>query len=292
VLNFRSPRDPMRLSPPEAGGPVPPHLPPRVGLGPIRLFLLSAILAGALPTSAKAQTTGDAVPYSLTELSYFSIGCFGPCLCAVVSFPFSGSFYLRQIDTGPLYTNYAVENLSGAFSRGGKMVRVTGGGRYRIGGEVALTHELQLDLVIGGDYPQSFDSGLVPGGSDFPAITITTPAHGFACYDTVIEFRAKPATAGIPEARPPGVIAVPNPFRAGVELRFASASPPPLEVAILDVHGRTVRSLDGGVWAMSAQHVMTWDGLASDGTAAPPGIYLARVRWPEREWTRRIVKLE
>ena len=38
--------------------------------------------------------------------------------------------------------------------------------------------------MIGGDYAQSFDSGLVPGGSDFPAITISTAAHGFACYDT------------------------------------------------------------------------------------------------------------
>ncbi len=270
---------------------MPPRIPPGVGRGPIWLFLLPAILAGALPALANAQATSDAVPYNLTDLSYFSIGCFGPCDCAVMPFPLSGSFYLRQIDTGPLYTSYAVEDLNGAISRGGKLVRVTGGGQYRIGGEVALMHELHLDLVIGGDYPQSFDSGFVPGGSDFPAITITTPAHGFACYDTVIEFRAKPATAGIPEAGPPDVLPVPNPFRSGVELRFVSASPP-LEVAILDVHGRTVRSLDGGAWALSAQHVLTWDGLASDGTAAPPGVYLARARWPEREWTRRIVKLE
>jgi len=270
---------------------MPPQLPPGVGRGPIRLFLLSALLAVALPALASAQTGSDPVPYTLTEISNFDIGCFGPCDCAVMFFPLSGSFYLRKLDTDPLYTYYAVENLSGAFSRDGKFVSVTGGGQYRIGGEVALTHQLHLDLVIGRDYAQSFDSGLVPGGSDFPAITISTAAHGFACYDTVIDFRAKPATAGVPESGPASLLAVPNPFRVGVELRFASAAPP-VEVAILDVHGRTVRSLDAGPSTMSGQLAMTWDGQASDGTAAPPGIYLARIRWPDREWTRRIVKLE
>jgi hypothetical protein len=70
--------------------------------------------------------------------------------------------------------------------------RVTGSGTYRIGGEFARMHQLQLDLKVGDREVERFDSGLVAGGAEFPAIGVSISLNGIACFDRVFRVDAKP----------------------------------------------------------------------------------------------------
>src|SRR5204863_3751845 len=69
---------------------------------------------------------------------------------------------------------------------------VTGSGAYRIGGEFALQQQLSLDLQVGADKVQHFDSGLVTGPAPFPEIKATISVNGQKCFDTVFEVSASP----------------------------------------------------------------------------------------------------
>jgi hypothetical protein len=74
---------------------------------------------------------------------------------------------------------------------GGQDVRITGSGTYRIGGEFARQHQLVLELTIGDETPQQFDSGLIPGGAAFPdMLPIVISINGMVCFDTVIDIRS------------------------------------------------------------------------------------------------------
>jgi hypothetical protein len=257
---------------------------------------LSVIIAGAIATPAWSQIGApDSIfDYVLGDYSAYQIGCFGPCECAVQAFPLSGTFRLRKTGVDPLYTHYAVEALQATFLRGGQHVAVSGAGEYRIGGEVALTHQLVLDLVIDGAPARRFDSGVVAGGSTFPSIGIQVAANGFACYDTVGAIAAKPVTASVPV--PPGssigLSAVPNPFGTDTEIRFVLGSRAPVDVRIFDSSGREVRAMARGIWLDAGPQALPWDGHLADASRAKSGLYFARVRWAGREWAARIVKLE
>jgi len=57
-------------------------------------------------------------------------------------------------------------------------------------GEFALQQQLSLDLQVGGDKVQHFDSGLVTGPAPFPEIKATISVNGQVCFDTVFEVSA------------------------------------------------------------------------------------------------------
>ena len=71
-------------------------------------------------------------------------------------------------------------------------MRIAGSGTYRIGGEFALQHQLSLDLAVGSDPPEHFDSGLVVPPTRFPRIDASISIHGGYCFDTVIDLHARP----------------------------------------------------------------------------------------------------
>jgi hypothetical protein len=86
---------------------------------------------------------------------------------------------------------YAVEDLE--WTLPGEPPRdVRGSGTYRVGGESASMHQLELDLSIDGGEAQHFDSGLVAGGGEFPRISIAVSVNSMVCFDTVFDIRAKP----------------------------------------------------------------------------------------------------
>jgi hypothetical protein len=281
----------------------PPETPRPVTEGPLdasparrttsrcRSSILPAAIAlvAALATGARAGE--PAVPYQLEAGSSYDVGCNGPCDCAVTRYPLSGTFELRRVDENPLYTTYAVEAFAVAFERAGRTVTIVGTGEYRHGGEVAIQHQLQLDVAIDGDTHLLFDSGWVGGGSEFPEIRIATAAWQFACIDTVISLVARPATAGVDPFASAAARAVPNPFHALTELRFALARAAAADVVILDGQGRAVRTLLARAPLGAGDHRVGWDGRADDGSTARPGVYIARVRAGERVWHRRLIKL-
>jgi len=136
--------------------------------------------------------------YALQKESGFTQGCFDPCMCPIqMTQPVEGSFALieRSSDAPGLFREFDVRAVQWLVKRGANPIRITGSGRYRVGGEVALTQQLELDLQLGGGPLQHFDSGLVPGGGDFPAIDVRISINGEFCYDTVIDVVAVPVAS-------------------------------------------------------------------------------------------------
>jgi hypothetical protein len=95
----------------------------------------------------------------------------------------------------PLFTWYRVENVNWVVTIDGTDTRITGSGTYKVGGEVALQQQMTLKLGVGSGAAQTFDSGLVGGGSSFPEIDIAMSVNGMVCFDTVIDIRSKPVPA-------------------------------------------------------------------------------------------------
>lgn len=240
---------------------------------------------------ALAARPGFAATYALiTPPSALEIGCEGPCLCAVEATPTYGSFDLVHTGSDPLFDYYDVQRYIASFNNGPGTVTVLGSGTYKIGGEVALTQEMTLDLEIEGRPVQHFDSGLVPVGTPFPGILVSCAAHGFACLDTVVRVSAKPVdVAGTPVgSRPAGRLAVwPNPFTSESRIAFTLADPGPAKLTIVDLAGRTVARLQP-----SAARVVTWDGRRDDGRPAPAGVYWVRLVWSGGVDQRSLIKLK
>ena len=53
-------------------------------------------------------------------------------------------------------------------------------------------HQMELDLSIDGGPLTPFDSGMVNGGNEFPAINIALAKNGFYCYDIVLDIASRP----------------------------------------------------------------------------------------------------
>jgi hypothetical protein len=140
--------------------------------------------------------------YTLLPGSTFQQGCSGPCLCPIeIEQELTGTFTLFPTGVDPLFTNYSLEGISWTAEgpNGQPAHTITGGGTYRLGGEVAVMHQLTLDLSIDGGEPTHFDSGLVVGGSEFPTISISAN-RGAVCFNMWIDILAAPAEEQVPTA--------------------------------------------------------------------------------------------
>jgi hypothetical protein len=155
-------------------------------------FLAITVVAITAST-ARAQT--DPVLYRI-ESGQFSRGCYPPCKCPLYSSDdLRGTYTLTLSSVGPLFTTYKVNDVNWVVPIDGQDTRITGSGEYKVGGEVATQQQMTLKLTVGTDAPQTFDSGLVSGGQDFPAINITMSVNGMQCFDTVIQIKSKPVPA-------------------------------------------------------------------------------------------------
>jgi hypothetical protein len=161
--------------------------------------LIAALLGASLsaltapPVIAQASTS-PGVNYRLDDGSTFQRGCFDPCACpAGPILPIQGTFRLTPTSSDPLFDHYAVTNVEWMVRQpDGSTLSVAGSGTFKIGGEVAITEELSLDLVVGSEAVQHFDSGVVAPPVQFPLLDLTISIHGMYCYDTVIRVRARP----------------------------------------------------------------------------------------------------
>src|SRR6266516_8095705 len=140
-------------------------------------LLLWGVVAASTPASAQTSTL-----YRLNKDSTFQQGCFPPCLCPImIAVPVKGTFVLTPTGFDGLFNTYAVTDVNWLVSIGGSNTPVTGSGTYKIGGEFALEQQLSLDLQVGGDKVQHFDSGLVTGPAPFPDIKATISVNGQQC---------------------------------------------------------------------------------------------------------------
>jgi hypothetical protein len=159
-----------------------------------RPFLAAGILAAAALSSRAQTDLRNPVFYKLGVGSTFQRGCFPPCMCPVgISAPVRGTFLLTPAGSDPLFEYYAVTDVNWKTRLAdGTVIPITGAGTFKIGGEFALTEQLSLDLAVGTDPPQHFDSGLVVPTVPLPLIDLTVSIHGVYCFDTVITLHSRP----------------------------------------------------------------------------------------------------
>ncbi|NOT32963.1 MAG: T9SS type A sorting domain-containing protein [Candidatus Eisenbacteria bacterium] len=82
--------------------------------------------------------------------------------------------------------------------------------------------------------------------------------------------------------------ASPNPLTSSTSLDFDLPVAASVHMAIYDVTGRSVRTLERRALA-AGRHRVTWDGTADHGGQLPAGVYLARLSAGDRVETQRIV---
>lgn len=256
----------------------------------LRSMILSLASAAVL---AHAAGAGSGILYQLGSEAHFETGCFAPCACPVlIQAPVEGTFVLVPAGYDGLYHHYDVVSVDWHVPSGNGQAHVTGSGRYKVGGEVAVQQQMTLDLALDGDPPATYDSGLVPGGGGFPGIDVDVAIHGFFCRDSAFHVQARPSTAGVEGT--PGTARLrvsPNPFQLRTEIGFAMPESGPVFAAVHELAGRRIRTLAAGErYGPGAQH-LTWDGMRDDGNRAGGGIYFVVVRAAGRELRCAVVKV-
>jgi hypothetical protein len=93
--------------------------------------------------------------------------------------------------------------------------------------------------------------------------------------------------------RPAGRLqpAVPNPFNPRTTLRFVLEQDGAVDLAILDLNGRRVRTLLSGPLGAGV-HAVPWDGRDGRGRRLASGIYLSVLRFQGDVETGRLVLLK
>jgi len=155
-----------------------------------------ASLASVMAPRVTAQVSHPrGVHYRLDDDATFQRGCFDPCACPMFErASVKGTFRLTPSGADPRFQYYAVDDVSFKVAQpDGSVLPIQGSGTFKIGGEFAIQEELSLDLVVGDDAVQHFDSGVVVSPVPFPRLDLTISIHGVFCFDTVIEVRAQPS---------------------------------------------------------------------------------------------------
>lgn len=85
--------------------------------------------------------------------------------------------------------------------------------------------------------------------------------------------------------------AAPNPSANHFTIRFGLAEDAQGSLAVFDVSGRLVRTLESGT-LRAGDHAVTWDGRSESGVAMPSGIYYVRLRGGKLSFEHTLVKLD
>lgn len=128
--------------------------------------------------------------YTLTESSRYSNGCFELCACPLAFSGVAGSLVVVPAGSDGSFEVFQIPSVKWNVPL--PALQVSGSGTYRIDRNARI-QRLALDLRVGEQDVQHFDSGLVGATVDFPAIDALIAIHGApACIDTRFEIRAVP----------------------------------------------------------------------------------------------------
>src|SRR5690349_18088216 len=252
-------------------------------------------LAWALFAVPAAPAGAQVVSCSLSPGSEFRTGCLDPpCACGPGRNPMTATLTWVRLAPAPPFARYDVVGVHWVVQFPKGFVTITGSGTYRVGGTGTVQQQLALDLVIGSSPVLHFDSGLVPGGGDFPRIEAALSVHGgIACADSFLVVRSVPDGGTLGVGAPGLSLAplAPNPFRAATRLAFTLRDDGPVRVTVHDPAGRRVRTLAEGDWLAAGAHTVEWDGRRDDGRACAPGLYFVRVQSPGMAERASVIKL-
>jgi hypothetical protein len=124
-------------------------------------------------------------------------------------------------------------------------------------------------------------------------IATTVDERRVMCYDTTESlFELTASATQDPSARlpmrPEITKAYPNPFNPETRIAFTLAKPEEVRLAIYNLVGQKVRTLETGTFA-EGEHTVMWDGLTDERTQAGTGLYLCRLETSGSVDTRRIL---
>jgi hypothetical protein len=159
-------------------------------------FLSLLLVTVLLPRAGTAKHPETYLRYELSEGSTYTVGCYDPCDCPI-SEPVrvEGFLELQPSESNPLFEAFEVSSVLWRVSSPAGAFQVGGCGTYTVGGEVAITQRLELDLVVEGSVMR-FDSGWQPGGSGYEeALDLAVSQNGMVCFDRVFEVHARRAAA-------------------------------------------------------------------------------------------------
>ena len=130
-----------------------------------------------------AAPKAPGVLYELGKGSTFN-DCL-PCAGLKAPAPVTGTFLLTPVDAGPLFTTYRIDGLDFRDASGDLKIHITGLGKYRQGGEVAITQQMVLEVLVA--FPDSqrqttLDSGTVPVTAGFPALDVSPQDDLYALH--------------------------------------------------------------------------------------------------------------
>ena len=144
-----------------------------------------------------AATLGSTL-YRLVERSAYEEGCFDPCMCPIMfNETLRGTFAVEPLAGEVGAAGLRISEVHWNFVQGTDVVAVTGSGLYT---REPLQHRLELDLQLGDQPPQRFDSGLVALSGEFPTLSIAVAVNGFFCYDRAFVIEAEPNAVGLQTA--------------------------------------------------------------------------------------------
>jgi hypothetical protein len=135
------------------------------------------------------------------------------------------------------------------------------------------------------------------GNQFLPPLTASSPSIGYppASLKPIagLQYVTIAATTAVPPSIAPlgfALHATPNPFREDARVMLSLPSPASLEVEVLDVTGRHVRTLAHGMSA-AGPRTLRWDGRDETGRNLPAGLYLVRARTPEFTRVTRLARV-
>jgi len=88
----------------------------------------------------------------------------------------------------------------------------------------------------------------------------------------------------------PGAVS-PNPSIGAVSLRFQQSRPASIRVVVYDVAGRRVREIRTEEPFAAGTNTVQWDGLDQKGSAAPAGVYLARIEAGDQAVSAKLIRI-
>ncbi len=166
-------------------------------------------LGGLMPVHGAEPT----FLYSLGDGAVFTEGCFGEpdqvpqCQCPIVfASDFEGIFGLTNVPGAGPFDTFEISNVDWTATVQ-ETISITGSGTYEIGTgpDGNPVQRMTLDLLVNGEGPIVFDSGVVAGGDDdFPPVIDIGISDGFGCPGRRMTVAAAPATPDPADVAPPG----------------------------------------------------------------------------------------
>lgn len=196
--------------------------------------------------------------YRLGGQSEYQEGCFSPCMCPIMTQQgVRGTFRVAYAGATNGIHSYQISDVNFLVPSSNAGLRIVGGGKYSIGSPSPITvvqQRMELDLRVGGDGPQHFDSGWVPLQTN-SGIFVTVSINGMYCWDRVITIDAQrvPNSEIIPYALSEGAtyqfgcfglcdcaIQPERPMRGTFALVSLSNNPLFQDFAVVDVHWEAI----------------------------------------------------